>query len=75
MNFFRQVFKFHLSPKCISIIRYLSESNDRVPLETHSKIIEKLNYPQLLVELLDNDCPWIKQGIDTTITFVKVVRC
>jgi len=48
--------------KCISIVRYLSEAADRVTLDTHSRIIEKLNFPQLLVELIDNDCPWIKQG-------------
>ena len=47
------------SPKCISIIRYLSEAGDRVPLDTHSRIVQKLNFPQLIVELLDNQCPWI----------------
>ena len=46
-------------PKCISIIRYLSEAGDRVPLDTHSRIVQKLNFPQLIVELLDNQCPWI----------------
>ena len=59
------------SPKCISIIRYLSEAGDRVPLDTHSRIVQKLNFPQLIVELLDNQCPWI-DGSKFTVYFAVV---
>lgn len=46
--------------KCISILRYISEAGDRLPLDSHTRIIKKLNVPQLLVALLDDGCGWIK---------------
>jgi len=46
--------------KCVSILRYLSEAGGRVPLDTHTRIMEKLNVPQLCVELIDNGCPWYR---------------
>ena len=62
------------SPKCISIIRYLAEAGDRVPLDTHSRIVQKLNFPQLIVELLDNQCPWIDGSkFEVYFTVVTVV--
>jgi len=45
-------------PKCISILRYLSEAGDRIPLDAHCRIMDKLNVPQLATEFLDNACPW-----------------
>jgi len=49
-------------PKCISILRYLAEAGDRLPLDCHTRMIRTLNLPQLLVALLDDGCGWIKSG-------------
>ena len=41
--------------KCISILRYLSEAGDRVPLDTHSRIMDKLNVPQVRGSALESE--------------------
>lgn len=46
--------------KCISILRYISEAGDSIPLDAHTRIIRKLNVPNLIVALLDDGCPWIR---------------
>ena len=47
-------------PKCITILRYLSEAGKSIPLDAHTRIIRKLNVPQLLVALMEDGCGWIE---------------
>ena len=47
-------------PKCITILRYLSEAGKGIPLDAHTRIIRKLNVPQLLVALMEDGCGWIE---------------
>ena len=59
-------------PKCITILRYLSEAGKSIPLDAHTRIIRKLNVPQLLVALMEDGCGWIEN--DRYYLSGKVIR-
>jgi hypothetical protein len=71
-------------PKCITILRYLSEAGKSIPLDAHTRIIRKLNVPQLLVALMEDGCGWIENDryylsgkvirIQVTLDILKVGR-
>jgi len=57
---FKSTLMVEFGAKCISIMRYISEAGDKLPLDCHTRMIKKLNVPQLLVALLEDGCGWIK---------------
>ena len=57
---FKSTVMVEFGAKCISIMRYISEAGDKLPLDCHTRMIKKLNVPQLLVALLEDGCGWIK---------------
>jgi len=59
-NNFSSSMLLEYGPKCITILRYLSEAGKGIPLDAHTRIIRKLNVPQLLVALMEDGCGWIE---------------
>lgn len=51
--------EFNISLKCVSILRYLIDYLDSLPLSVHTRMLNTHNVPVLLVQLLDNR-PWIR---------------
>uniref|UniRef100_S4RFB6 Zinc finger MYND domain-containing protein 10 n=1 Tax=Petromyzon marinus TaxID=7757 RepID=S4RFB6_PETMA len=51
--------EFNISLKCVSILRYLIDYLDSLPLSVHTRMLNTHNVPVLLVQLLNN-CPWIR---------------
>jgi len=51
--------QFEIAVKAVSIIRYITDVIERLPLSVASRIFKTLNVPCLLVELIQNP-PWSK---------------
>ncbi|XP_078052093.1 zinc finger MYND-type containing 10 [Augochlora pura] len=55
--------KFDIGMRCISILRYLAEFSDNLPLSILSRMLSTHDVPYLLVDLIENR-PWIKTNDD-----------
>ncbi|XP_077972144.1 zinc finger MYND domain-containing protein 10-like [Styela clava] len=61
--------EFEIAVKCMSILRYITDCLDCVPLSTRSRVLEVHNIPCLLVELVENS-PWTKNGSSGVMKFI-----
>nr|XP_033322793.1 zinc finger MYND domain-containing protein 10 isoform X1 [Megalopta genalis] len=55
--------KFDIGMRCISILRYLAEFSDNLPLSILSRMLATHDVPYLLVDLIENR-PWIRENND-----------
>ncbi|KAM3915746.1 zinc finger MYND domain-containing protein 10 [Leptodactylus fuscus] len=52
---------FDIALKCLSVLRYITDSTDSLPLSVTTRLLNTHNLPCVLVELLHN-CPWSRRS-------------
>lgn len=66
-----KVFEFDIGMRCISILYYLIEFLDSLPLCAVSRMLTTHDIPYLFVQLIETQ-PWKKQDEEGNIFFVSV---
>ncbi|XP_061931922.1 zinc finger MYND domain-containing protein 10 isoform X2 [Apis cerana] len=59
----KKEFEFDIGIRCISILRYLAEFADKLPLYVLSRLLTTHDVPYLLVELIEKH-PWTKKNTE-----------
>ncbi|KAM8930225.1 zinc finger MYND domain-containing protein 10 [Pelodytes ibericus] len=52
--------EFDIAIKCLSVLRYITDHTDSLPISVTSRLLNTHNLPCLLVELLQH-CPWSRR--------------
>ncbi|XP_063797463.1 zinc finger MYND domain-containing protein 10 isoform X3 [Pseudophryne corroboree] len=55
-----EALEFDIAVKCISVLRYITDHTDSLPLSVTTRLLNTHNLPCVLVELLQN-CPWSRR--------------
>ncbi|XP_075039977.1 zinc finger MYND domain-containing protein 10 [Mixophyes fleayi] len=55
-----EALEFDIAVKCLSVLRYITDHTDSLPLSVTTRLLNTHNVPCILVELLHN-CPWSRR--------------
>ena len=66
--------EFDISMRCISILRYLAEYADNLPICVLSRLLATHDVPYLLAQLIENQ-PWKKENAEGIISYTPVLKC
>ncbi|XP_068109077.1 zinc finger MYND domain-containing protein 10 isoform X2 [Hyperolius riggenbachi] len=58
-----ETLEFDIAMKCLSVLRYITDHTDCLPLSVTTRLLNTHNLPCLLVELLQH-CPWSRRNKD-----------